>query len=68
MKATRAEADRLVSKHFELLIEKEGSEYQKGQFEAYELISKGYAILDVMTRPALNKFQKEVIVNFIKEL
>jgi ribosomal protein L30E len=58
----------LVDKYFEIALETKTGKYMVGHFEAYELIAKGNAILDVITRPALNKNQKKEIVKIIKEL
>lgn len=67
MKATKENAEQLVSDHFDLII-KDAYEYKRGQFHAYELIAKGWAILDVMTRSALNKNQKKILIRFIEDI
>jgi hypothetical protein len=67
MKATKENAQELLSKHFDIII-KDAYEYKRGQFYAYELIAKGWAILDVMTRPSLNKNQKKVLIRFIEDI
>ena len=68
MKATKEDACKLVSKYFGLAAKGKQINYAMGQFHAYEMIAKGNAMLDVITRPALNKNQKKELIKLIKEL
>jgi len=71
MKATKEDAARLVSEYFDLILKRykaKGVNYFKGDFDAYELIAKGEALLDVLNRPSLDKSQKRVLIEVIKGL
>ena len=68
MKATKEDAVRLVSDHFQLVVEGKHVKPLIGEFEGYELIAKGKAIIEVANTPSLNKNQKQELFKIIKEL
>ena len=59
---------KLVSKHFDLVVKGRKINYINGEFDAYEMIAKGNAMLDVISRTTLNRIQKKQILKIIKEL
>jgi hypothetical protein len=68
MKAKVTDIIKLVSKHFYLVTKGSRINYNKGEFEAYEMIAKGSAMIDIINRTDLNKNQKKEIVEIIKTL
>jgi hypothetical protein len=70
MKATKEDALLLVSKKFGD-IKKKGISiyYQKEQFDAWEMIAKGNAIIEVIEDESVKgRFAKRKLINLIKEL
>ena len=65
---TEQQAVELVSKHYDLVVKGKRVNYINGEFYGYELIAKGNAILDILTRPALNRNQKNEFVEIIKKI
>jgi hypothetical protein len=68
MKATKEDAIRLVSDWFTVVIKDKEVKPFIGEFDGYELIAKGHAIIDIVNRGALNKNQKIELVEMIKSL
>jgi len=58
----------LVKNYFDLVTKDKKINHFIGEFDGYEFIAKGNAILHVLNTPAFNRNQKKELVKSIKEI
>jgi F0F1-type ATP synthase delta subunit len=58
----------LVKNYFDLVTKDKKINHFIGEFDGYEFIAKGHAIIHVLNTPAFNRNQKKELVKLIKEM